>query len=77
MSKKEKKKYTSTYEQLIHENPDFKKDLEKRYKKLILSELITAIMQEDHSSVRRLAKAAKVSPSCANATFLKAISKTC
>lgn len=58
-----KKKYLSTYERLINEDPNFEKDLNKRYKEFILSELIIAIMQEDHISIRKLAKEACVSPS--------------
>lgn len=45
---KEKKEFTSTYERLIHEDPEFEKDLEKRYREFILSELLLAIMEEDH-----------------------------
>jgi len=61
--KKNSKKFTSTYERLIHEDPAFEKDLNKRYKEFILSELLLAIMQEDHVSIRKLAKEAGVSPS--------------
>ena len=60
---KEKKKFTSTYERLIHEDPAFEKDLEKRYREFALSELLLAIMEEDHLSIRKLAKEAGVSPS--------------
>lgn len=51
-----KQEFKSTYERLISEDPDFKKDLEVRYKKLLLSELIVTIMQEDQTSVRRISK---------------------
>lgn len=59
---KEKKEFASTYERLIHEDPDFQKDFEKNYKEFILSELLLAVMQEDHLSIRKLAKEAGVSP---------------
>lgn len=61
--KKNNKKFASTYERLIHEDPHFEKDLNKQYKEFILSELLLAIMQEDHISIRKLAKEAEVSPS--------------
>lgn len=62
MSKKEKE-YSSTYERLIDEDPTFEKDLNKEYHEFILSELFLAIMEEDHISIRKLAKEAGVSPS--------------
>ncbi|MES2274088.1 MAG: helix-turn-helix transcriptional regulator [Chlamydiota bacterium] len=60
---KEKKSFASTYERLINEDPEFEKDLEKRYREFVLSELLLAIMEEDHISIRKLAKEAGVSPS--------------
>lgn len=60
---KGKKSFASTYERLIHEDPEFEKDLEKRHKEFILSELLLAVMEEDHISIRKLAKEAGVSPS--------------
>lgn len=60
---KEKKRSLSTYEKLIQEDPDFEKDLEKRYREFILSELLLAVMEEDQLSIRKLAKEAGVSPS--------------
>ena len=60
---KEKKVFSSTYERLIHEDPGFEKDLEKRYREFVLSELLLAVMEEDHISIRKLAKEAEVSPS--------------
>lgn len=42
---------------------EFEKDLEKRYREFILSELLLAVMEEDHISIRKLAREAKVSPS--------------
>lgn len=62
MTKKEAS-YKSTYERLIHEDPTFKQDLEKKYREFILSELLLAAMEEDHVSVRKLAAEAGVSPS--------------
>lgn len=55
------KKNKSTYDEFI-EDASQKELLEKEYKELLISELILAAMQEDHWSVRRLAKAAGVSP---------------
>lgn len=63
MNKKVKKTYESTYQRLMNENPVFKKEYPKVYKQFLLSELILAIMKEDETSVRKLAKAAGVSPS--------------
>jgi DNA-binding Xre family transcriptional regulator len=55
--------FASTYERLIHEDPEFEKDLDKRYREFILSELLLSAMEEDHISIRKLAKEAGVSPS--------------
>ena len=52
----------STYERLI-KNPKRKAKIEKEYKQLLLSELLIALMEEDNVSVRKLAKAAGISPS--------------
>lgn len=60
---KKKKEITSTYERLISKDPEFEKDLNKRYRDFILSELLLAIMQEDRISIRKLAREAGVSPS--------------
>lgn len=60
---KEKKDSISTYERLTTEDPEFEKDLKKRYQEFILSELLLAVMEEDHLSIRKLAKEAGVSPS--------------
>ncbi len=60
---KDKKNYSSTYERLIHEDVDFEKDLKVKYQEFILSELLLAIMQENHISIRKLAQEAGVSPS--------------
>lgn len=60
---KEKRAFSSTYERLIHEDVEFENDLKKKYKEFVLSELLLAIMEEDHLSIRKLAKEAGVSPS--------------
>jgi DNA-binding Xre family transcriptional regulator len=57
-----KKKAKSTYEEFI-EDPEQKALLDKEYKELLMSELLSAAMKEDHISVRKLAQAAGVSPS--------------
>lgn len=57
------KKFSSTYERLIHEDAEFENDLKKKYREFILSELLLAIMEEDHLSIRKLAQEAGVSPS--------------
>jgi len=59
----DKQKRISTYERLVREDPKFEKDLDKRYREFLLSELLLAIMEEDHISIRKLAKEAGVSPS--------------
>lgn len=56
-----KKKARSTYEEFISDEKQ-KKLLDKEYKELLLSELLIAVMEEDHISVRKLAAAAGVSP---------------
>ena len=61
MKKPIKKKKLSTYEEMIL-NSKVKKDLDTGYKELVISELVLALMQEDHVSVRMLAKQAGLSP---------------
>lgn len=60
---KQNKDFVSTYERLVHEDPEFERDLDIRYRELILAELLLAAMEEDHISIRKLAKEAGVSPS--------------
>ncbi|MGZ3633783.1 MAG: helix-turn-helix domain-containing protein [Parachlamydiaceae bacterium] len=55
-----KKKAKSTYKEFI-ENNEQKFLLDKEYKELLLSELLIAVMKQDHISVRKLAVAAGVS----------------
>lgn len=56
------KKILSTYERLA-QDPARKKKMDEEYQELLLSELIIALMEEDHISVRKLAEAAGLSPS--------------
>lgn len=62
MTKKVPTKLKTTYERLT-QNPKRKAKIEKEYNQLLLSELLIALMEEDHVSVRKLAKAAGISPS--------------
>ena len=57
-----KKTKPKTTVQKFLENPKQKKLFEKEHKELLLSELIIALMEEDQISVRKLAKAAGISP---------------
>jgi len=43
-------------------NQSFKKKFDQSYKRLVLSEIINAMMQNDSKSVRKLAKEAGLSP---------------
>jgi DNA-binding Xre family transcriptional regulator len=52
----------TTYERLT-QDPARKAKIESNYKDLLLSELLTALMEEDQISVRKLAKLAGISPS--------------
>jgi len=52
----------TNYDRLI-KNPRRKAKIEKKYKQLLLSELLISLMEEDRVSVRKLAKAAEISPS--------------
>ena len=52
----------TTYDRLI-QDPKRKAKIEKEYRELLLSELLIALMEEDHVSVRKLATAAGISPS--------------
>lgn len=64
MVKKDKSKTTA---QKFLENPRQKKIFEKEHEEFLLSELILALMEEDHISVRKLAKAAGISPTVVQA----------
>lgn len=55
------KKSLSTFEREMKQ-PRFKKAFEKRYKELLLSELLIALMERDEKSVRGLAKEVGLSP---------------
>jgi hypothetical protein len=57
------KKIKSTVDEFVESlSPKEKKAFDEEYKDLLLSEMILAAMEEDHISVRRLAKLAGVSP---------------
>lgn len=68
-----KKKAKSTYEEFIEDDQQ-RALLDKEYKELLISELLLAVMAEDHISVRKLAVAAGVSPTIIQG--LKSGSKT-
>lgn len=55
------KKAKSTYEEFIEDEKQ-KKKLDDEYQDLLISELLLAVMEKDHLSVRKLSKAAGVSP---------------
>lgn len=48
-----KKKIKSTYEEFI-ENKKQRRLLDKEYREFLISELLLAAMEEDHTSVRKL-----------------------
>lgn len=54
-------KQISTFERLM-KDPKRKKRFDEGYKEFLISELLLALMEEDDISVRKLAKAANVSP---------------
>lgn len=57
------KKQMSTYDELVNRmTAKEKKEFEKEYQELLLSELLIALMNEDEISVRKLAQAADISP---------------
>lgn len=60
------KKSLSTYEKETKNSPDFKKGVEREYRKLILAELIIALMTNNHKSVRSLAKECGLSAAAIN-----------
>lgn len=55
-----KRKVLSTYEREM-KNPAFNKAFKESYKKLLFSELLIALMDDDDKSVRKLAEEAKLS----------------
>lgn len=58
-----KKESLSTYDQHMQSlSPKELKEYKKGYQEFLLSELVIAAMQEDELSVRKLAKAAGISP---------------
>ena len=54
-------KTMSTFE-LEMKNSSFRKKFETEYKEFLLSEIISALMENDSKSVRKLAKEVKLSP---------------
>ncbi len=60
--KTETKKATTTYDRLIRD-PSFKKQLEKEYSKLLFSEMLIKLMEDEKISVRKLASKSGVSSS--------------
>jgi len=60
MAKENKKKPRSTVERFLKDHVQ-KRIFDEEYKEFLLSELIIALMEEDHMSVRKLAEAAGVS----------------
>jgi len=55
------KRKLSTYEREM-KNPAFNKAFKESYKKLLFSELLIALMEDDEKSVRNLAQEAELSP---------------
>ena len=55
------KKFKSTYEEFIADKKQ-KKLLDTEYENLLISEILLAAMEKDQMSVRKLARAAGVSP---------------
>ena len=56
------KNTTSTYNKEM-QDPKFRRLFEREYAELLLSELILAMMDEDKTSVRKLAKEVGIAPS--------------
>ena len=56
-----RKKIESTYEKAIKDKKR-KANIDREYKELLISEMLIAAMEQDEASVRKLAKAAGVSP---------------
>lgn len=55
------KKQQSTYDRLMRDKR-FRKAYEKEYREFVLSELVLALMENDATSVRKLAEQAGLSP---------------
>jgi len=56
------KKTKSTFDKFFDENKDQKKVFKEEYQKFLLQEILLACIEEDHISVRELAKKAGISP---------------
>jgi Zn-dependent peptidase ImmA (M78 family) len=52
----------TTFDKFINSNPKRKKEFDKEYNEFLLSEFVLEKMEEEHVSVRTLAKKAGVSP---------------
>ncbi|MDW3191269.1 MAG: helix-turn-helix transcriptional regulator [Cytophagales bacterium] len=61
MKTKDKKRFGSAFDKLL-KDPEFKKDYNKEFQELALSELLHAFMENDGKSVRKLAELADISP---------------
>ena len=58
-----KTKQKTTYDRFVTSlSPKEKRDFEREYKELVISEMLLAAMEQDNVSVRKLAKLAGVSP---------------
>ena len=55
------KKLTTTFDKWMAD-PEIKEHFDKGYKDFVLSELILALMENDHKSVRELAREVDLSP---------------
>lgn len=56
---KDKIEYESSFEEFVS-SPQRRKIFDKTYKELVLSELISSLMEEDYISVRKLAMIAGI-----------------
>ena len=57
------KKHRSTYDEFLASMTEQqKKEFEQEYQDLLIDEMIIALMEQDNVSVRKLAQAAKLSP---------------
>lgn len=57
------KKNKTTYEQLIESmTPEEKKEFNREYEVLLLSEMLLAELNQDHEAIKKLAKAIGIAP---------------
>jgi hypothetical protein len=64
-SSKKRSKDLTTYERLT-QNPERKAKIERKYRELLLAELMLAFIEEDYAAVKKLAKAVGITPSVIN-----------